>query len=284
MVLDAAVRAKIEAWQDHESEPDLIFELDRLQDEEGLYDAFYRDLSFGTAGIRGIMGVGTNRMNVHVVAQAMQGIADWIGSSNEGKADSGTVLSVVLCRDSRINSERFERTCAETFAANGIHVWLYPRIEPVPTVSFAVPCLGVTAGVMVTSSHNPKQYNGCKIFAHDGCQIAGELADEISASIAEVDLSEGPAKVPFDQGLSDGRVSWISDEVLEDFLSELATLRMEGVISSQHAPKVVYTPLNGAGLELMERALRQKGVTDIEVVSAQAAPDENFPTCPRPNP
>ena len=135
MVLDAFVRAKIEAWRDHESEPDLVSELDRLicsHDEASLYDAFYRDLSFGTAGIRGIMGVGTNRMNVHVVAQTMQGIADWINSSKAGKADSNAAPSVVLCRDSRINSERFERICAETFAANNIHVWLYPALNLFP--------------------------------------------------------------------------------------------------------------------------------------------------------
>lgn len=287
MVLDAFVRAKIEAWRDHESEPELVSELDRLirsHDEASLYDAFYRDLSFGTAGIRGIMGVGTNRMNVHVVAQTMQGIADWINSSKAGKADSNAAPSVVLCRDSRINSERFERICAETFAANGIHVWLYPRIEPVPTLSFAVSRLGATAGVMVTSSHNPKQYNGCKIFAYDGCQIAGELADEISALIACVDLFESPAKVSFDEALADGRISWIPDEMLGRFLSALSSLRVKGAISSQHVPKVVYTPLNGTGLELMKRALRQEGIVDIKVVSAQAAPDGNFPTCPRPNP
>ena len=169
-MLTSTIQKEIHSWHLQESEPDLASELEELiqqSNENALNDAFYKTLSFGTAGIRGIMGVGTNRMNVHTVAQAMQGIANWINlqKRNDKKNPSLSAPCVALCRDSRINSEKFERVCAEVFAANGIQVKLYPRIEPVPTLSFAVQALGCAAGIMVTSSHNPRQYNGCMFLA-----------------------------------------------------------------------------------------------------------------------
>ena len=288
-MLTSTIQKEIHSWHLQESEPDLASELEELiqqSNENALNDAFYKTLSFGTAGIRGIMGVGTNRMNVHTVAQAMQGIANWINlqKRNDKKNPSLSAPCVALCRDSRINSEKFERVCAEVFAANGIQVKLYPRIEPVPTLSFAVQALGCAAGIMVTSSHNPRQYNGCKVFAHDGCQIAGKVAGEISEAISQVDLFNGPKRAPFQEALADGHISFISDEILDKFLKEVFSLSEPTAIIPGHSPRVVYTPLNGTGLELMQRSFKHIGLADVLVVPEQAKPDGNFPTCPYPNP
>lgn len=282
-MLNSEIMERALDWQARESDPELLEELRMLLEpghEGELFDAFYQALSFGTAGIRGVMGVGTNRMNIHVVAQAMQGLSDWVLAH----ARPGERPRVALCRDTRNNSERFERVAAEVFAANGVEVLMYPRVEPVPTLSFVIPRLGCSAGVMVTSSHNPRQYNGCKVFAADGCQISGEVAEEVASAIGKVDVLDGPRRLPFEDCLARGLVSWIDDSVLDDFLACVYSLHVPGSIDPARPPRVVYTPLNGTGFELVERSLADIGVSDLFVVPEQAVPDGDFTTCPYPNP
>ena len=179
--MDAGVKETIKLWQDNVTEPDLKAELDALVsagDEDALNDAFYRNLEFGTAGLRGTLGVGTNRMNVYVVAQATQGVANYLNAHYDHP-------TIAIARDSRLKGEDFQRVAAGVLAANGVHVYVYPRIEPVPTLSFAVRYLHTSAGIVLTASHNPAQYNGYKVYNDNGGQIANEAADEIGASIAQ---------------------------------------------------------------------------------------------------
>ena len=199
--MDKATEAKVQLWRDNVTDPDLKDELEGLVsgDEERLNDAFYRDLSFGTAGLRGVLGVGTNRMNVYVVAQATQGVADYLNAHYDHP-------TLAIARDSRLKGEDFQRVAAGVLAANGVHVYVYPRIEPVPTLSFAVRYLHASAGIVLTASHNPAQYNGYKVYNDNGGQIANEAADEISAAIARTPVFGGPKMMDFDEGLEKGLI------------------------------------------------------------------------------
>ena len=276
--MDASIEAKVSAWQDNVTESDLVIELDDLcreGNEEKLFDAFYRDLAFGTAGLRGTLGVGTNRMNVHVVAQATQGVADYLNAHYENP-------TLALARDSRNKGEDFQRVAAGVLAANGIHVYVYPRIEPVPTLSFAVRHLHTSAGIVLTASHNPAPYNGYKVYNDNGGQITDEAAAEISANIAKVD----PFVVrvmDFDEGLEKGLIEWTPEEVLDAFIENIKKVSVPGFKASDDY-SVVYTPLNGTGMELVTRILAEIGVEKVSVVPEQAEPDGNFPTCTYPNP
>lgn len=276
--MDASIEAKVSAWQDNVTEPDLVIELDDLcreGNEDKLFDAFYRDLAFGTAGLRGTLGVGTNRMNVYVVAQATQGVADYLNAHY----DSPTLA---LARDSRNKGEDFQRVAAGVLAANGIHVYVYPRIEPVPTLSFAVRHLGTSAGIVLTASHNPAPYNGYKVYNDNGGQITDEAAAEISANIARVD----PFAVnvmDFDEGIEKGLIEWTPEEVLDSFIESIKKVSVPGFKAGSDY-SVVYTPLNGTGMELVTRILKEIGVEKVSVVPEQAEPDGNFPTCTYPNP
>lgn len=276
--MDASIEAKVSAWQDNVTEPDLVIELDDLcreGNEEKLFDAFYRDLAFGTAGLRGTLGVGTNRMNVYVVAQATQGVADYLNAHYENP-------TLALARDSRNKGEDFQRVAAGVLAANGIHVYVYPRIEPVPTLSFAVRHLGTSAGIVLTASHNPAPYNGYKVYNDNGGQITDEAAAEISANIAKVD----PFAVDimdFEEGIEKGLIEWTPEEVLDAFIENIKKVSVPGFKASDDY-SVVYTPLNGTGMELVTRILKEIGVENVTVVPEQAEPDGNFPTCTYPNP
>ena len=276
--MDASIEAKVSAWQDNVTEPDLVIELDDLcreGNEDKLFDAFYRDLAFGTAGLRGTLGVGTNRMNVYVVAQATQGVADYLNAHY----DSPTLA---LARDSRNKGEDFQRVAAGVLAANGIHVYVYPRIEPVPTLSFAVRHLGTSAGIVLTASHNPAPYNGYKVYNDNGGQITDEAAAEISANIARVD----PFAVnvmDFDEGIEKGLIEWTPEEVLDSFIESIKKVSVPGFKASDDY-SVVYTPLNGTGMECVTRILKEIGVEKVSVVPEQSQPDGNFPTCTYPNP
>ena len=276
--MDANIEAKVSAWQDNVTEPDLVIELDDLcreGNEEKLFDAFYRDLAFGTAGLRGTLGVGTNRMNVYVVAQATQGVADYLNAHYENP-------TLALARDSRNKGEDFQRVAAGVLAANGIHVYVYPRIEPVPTLSFAVRHLGTSAGIVLTASHNPAPYNGYKVYNDNGGQITDEAAAEISANIAKVD----PFAVDimdFEEGVEKGLIEWTPEEVLDAFIENIKKVSVPGFKASDDY-SVVYTPLNGTGMELVTRILKEIGVENVTVVPEQAEPDGNFPTCTYPNP
>ena len=260
-------------WLAHVTDRDLLREL-RSMDAAAMEDAFYRDLAFGTGGLRGTIGAGANRMNIHVVARASQGLANWLGEE----------ASVVIGYDTRIKSDLFARTAAAVFAANGILVRLWPEPLPVPTVSYAVRALGASAGVMITASHNPAKYNGYKVYGPDGCQITTEAAAEILAEIMRVDLFTDVKSMDFDTALAEGRIQQIDDAVLTAFLDEV---KRQSVLFGDEIDRdvaIVYSPLNGTGLKPVTRALSESGFTNITIVEEQREPDGNFPTCPYPNP
>ena len=265
-------------WLENVTEDDLLEELETMRkDEKAAIEAFHSDLEFGTAGLRGIIGAGTDRMNVYTVARATQGFADYLVKNFENP-------SVVIGRDSRNKGEEFVRRTAEVFAANGVKAYVFPRIVPTPTVSFGVRDLGCSGGVNMTASHNPAEYNGYKAYDQTGCQIATEVADAISAAIAEVDTFSGVKLCDFDEALADGRIEWVADEVIDRFIDAVEACSVAGEGSANDPLKVVYTPLNGTGLECVSRILERVGITDVVVVPEQADPDGNFPTCTYPNP
>ena len=277
--MNAKILEKVQLWQEHLTDPELKEELDALVaagDEDKLFDAFYRSLAFGTAGLRGVLGVGTNRMNIHVVAQATQGLADYLNAHYENP-------TVAIARDSRLHGEDFQKVAAGVLAANGIHVFVYPRIEPVPTLSFAVRYLKTSAGIVLTASHNPAPYNGYKVYNDNGGQIANEAADEISANIAKVDIFDDVRCMDFDEALEKGLVEWTPEEVLDAFIAAVKKVSVPG-FKAADGYKVVYTPLNGTGIECVTRILKEIGVTDVSIVPEQAEPDGHFPTCTYPNP
>ena len=276
--MDDKIREAAQLWKENVTEPDLAAELDQLMvdpDSEKLSDAFYRSLAFGTAGLRGTLGVGTNRMNVYTVAQASQGLATYLNAHFENP-------TVAIARDSRNKGEDFVKAAAGVLAANGIKSFVYPRIEPVPTLSYATRDLKCSAGICVTASHNPAQYNGYKVYGPDGCQIANEAADEIQNTINQTDIFYGVKRMDFDEALEKGLVEWTPDAVLDRFIDAVASQS----IGTKPNPdfSVVYTPLNGTGMECMHRILERVGITNVTVVPEQADPDGNFPTCPYPNP
>ena len=265
-------RAEYERWLDH-TEGDVLEEL-RGMDEIQIEDAFYRDLAFGTGGLRGVIGAGTNRMNVYVVAKASQGLANYLGIG----------ASVIIGYDSRIKSDVFARTAAGVFAANGITVYFWPELLPVPTVSFAVRRLGASAGVMVTASHNPSKYNGYKVYGPDGCQITTEAADTILSEIRALDVFTDVKSMAFEDGVQTGWIRYIEEDVLTAFIEEV---KAQSVLFGDEIDRdvaIVYSPLNGTGLKPVTRALKESGFTSITVVEEQRKPDGRFPTCPYPNP
>ena len=276
--MDDKIREAAQLWKENVTEPDLAAELDQLMvdpDSEKLSDAFYRSLAFGTAGLRATLGVGTNRMNVYTVAQASQGLATYLNAHFENP-------TVAIARDSRNKGEDFVKAAAGVLAANGIKSFVYPRIEPVPTLSYATRDLKCSAGICVTASHNPAQYNGYKVYGPDGCQIANEAADEIQNTINQTDIFNGVKRMDFDEALEKGLVEWTPDAVLDRFIDAVASQS----IGTKPNPdfSVVYTPLNGTGMECMHRILERVGIKNVTVVPEQANPDGNFPTCPYPNP
>ena len=257
-------------------DPDLIPEL-RAMENDRVEDAFYRDLAFGTGGLRGVIGAGTNRVNVYTIAKASQGLADFL--KKQGKAPS-----VVIGFDSRIKSGRFAQTAAGVFAANGIRVHIWPNLMPVPTVSFAARYLGASAGVMITASHNPSKYNGYKVYGPDGCQITTQAAGEILREIEKLDIFEDVSRGSFEKGMENGEISWISQEVYTAFVE---AVKGQSVLFGEPVNKdvaIVYSPLNGSGLRPVTRTLGEMGYTNITVVKEQEQPDGQFPTCPYPNP
>ena len=265
-------RAEYERWLEH-TEGDVLEEL-RQMDETQIEDAFYRDLAFGTGGLRGVIGAGTNRMNVYVVAKASQGLANYLGAG----------ASVVIGYDSRIKSDAFARAAAGVFAANGITVYFWPELLPVPTVSFAVRRLGASAGVMVTASHNPSKYNGYKVYGPDGCQITTEAADTILSEIRALDVFTDVKSMVFEDGVQTGLIRYIEEDVLTAFIEEV---KAQSVLFGDEIDRdvaIVYSPLNGTGLKPVTRALKESGFTNITVVEEQRKPYGRFPTCPYPNP
>lgn len=258
------------------TDADVVAEL-KAMDDTKMEDAFYRDLAFGTGGLRGVIGAGTNRMNVYTVAKASQGLANYLNQTGEKP-------SVTIGYDSRIKSQLFARVAAQVFAANGVQVHIWPRLLPVPTVSFATRYLGTSAGVMITASHNPSKYNGYKVYGADGCQITTEAAAKILSEIEKLDIFGDVKQADFEKCLAEGKISYIPDEVLTAFVEEV---KKQSVLFGETVNKdvaIVYSPLNGTGLEPVTRTLREMGYGNITVVKEQEQPDGNFPTCPYPNP
>lgn len=265
--------SEYERWKSQVSDPELAAELAGM-DATAVEDAFFQDLEFGTGGLRGTLGAGSNRMNVYTVAQATQGLADYLNANFEAP-------SVAVAHDSRHKGEEFAQVVAEVLAANGVRALLYPRLEPTPALSFATRDQGCAAGINVTASHNPAAYNGYKVYGPDGCQITTEAARAIQEAIARVDAFADVRRMPFAEAQARGLASWLGEDVLDRFVDAVA-LQNAGVRCGDL--KLVYTPLNGTGLECVGRILERVGATDVTVVPEQAAPDGDFPTCPYPNP
>ena len=257
-------------------DPALLEEL-RAMDEKQQEDAFYRDLSFGTGGLRGVIGAGTNRMNLYTVAKATQGLANYL-------KEHFRAPSVAIGFDSRINSELFSKVAARVFAANGVKVHIWPELMPVPTVSFAVRELGCSAGVMVTASHNPSKYNGYKVYGADGCQITTQGAAEVLAKIEALDIFQDVRIMDFGTAWNDGRIGHIPEAVYTAFVENVKAQSVLYGDKTTHDVAIVYSPLNGAGRKPVLRTLKELGYTNITVVKEQEEPDGRFPTCPYPNP
>ena len=270
------IKAEYDRWLENVTEEDLLTELKEM-DEAAMEDAFYRTLSFGTGGLRGVLGAGTNRMNVHTVAKASQGLANYVKAHSDRPG-------IAVSFDSRRGSEMFAQTASRVFAANGIKVWLYSRLMPTPCLSYAVRKLNCSAGVMVTASHNPAKYNGYKVYGADGCQITTEAADKILKEIEALDLFRDVRTLSLKEALDQGKIEYIPEEVYTDFTEEV---KKQSVLYGDEIDRnvaVVYTPLNGTGLKPVTRVLSESGFTNINVVKEQEEPDGNFPTCPYPNP
>ena len=251
----------------------------QAMDESAREDAFYRDLAFGTGGLRGVIGAGTNRMNIHTVMKASQGLADYVAGHFEGAQ-----RRIAVSYDSRIMSDEFARRAAGVFAANGIEAYIYPRLMPTPCLSFAVRALGCAAGIMVTASHNPAKYNGYKVYGPDGCQITTEAAAEILREIEKLDVFSSPKALSFDEGMQKGLIRYIPDQVYDDFVAQVKKESLLGGEEIDRNVAIVYSPLNGTGLKPVLRTLRESGYTNVTVVKEQEQPDGRFPTCPYPNP
>lgn len=260
------------------ADPDLKAELESVSgDEEGKNDRFYRDLEFGTGGLRGVIGAGTNRMNVYTVKKATQGLAEYILSNDVAKC-------VAIGYDSRIKSTYFAKSAAEVLAANGIKVHIYKELMPTPMLSWAVRTLKCGAGIVVTASHNPAKYNGYKVYGSDGCQLTLEAAAIVLDKINHIDIFEGVKSVDFDKAVADGSISYIEDSVIDEYLAKVKEQGLHTDLVASSGLKVVYTPLNGTGNKPVRRILKEIGVENVTVVPEQENPDGNFPTCPFPNP
>lgn len=262
-------------------DPDLSRELNEMKDdrehgEERIHDCFYKDLEFGTGGLRGIMGAGTNRMNIYTVARASQGYAEYLKDSPRQE------ISLAIAYDSRLKSKEFARTAAEVFVASGIRVYMFPELVPTPMLSYGVRYLKCDGGVVITASHNPAEYNGYKVYGPDGGQITGAVAKGILAKISGIHMFSGVEKMDFDTAMKAGYISYIDDTLMEAYYEAVSAEAFGGKLDRDI--KIVYTPLNGAGLKPVCQVLKRNGFTDISVVEEQRDPDGNFPTCPYPNP
>jgi len=259
---DAALKAELESIEGNEEE---------------IKDRFAVALKFGTAGLRGVLGAGSNRMNIYVVRQATQGLANWV------KTQGGNQL-VAISYDSRINSDVFAKTAACVLAANGIKVRIYDALMPVPALSFATRYYEANAGIMVTASHNPAKYNGYKAYGPDGCQMTDEAADIVYAEIQKTDILTGAKIMGFEEGVEAGLIEYVGDDCKEALYDAIKARSVRPGICETAGLKLVYSPLNGSGLVPVMRILKDIGISDITIVPEQQYPDGNFPTCPYPNP
>ena len=261
------------------ADKDLIEELKSIEgNEDEISDRFYRDLEFGTGGLRGVIGAGTYRMNYYTVCKATQGLAAYL------KAVKPEGASVAVSYDSRIKSDYFAKSVAEVMAANGIKVYIYSELMPTPMLSYAVRAHKCDAGVMVTASHNPAKYNGYKVYGSDGCQVTIEAADAILAEIEKIDVFTGVASMPFDKAMAEGKIEYIKQSIIDDYIAEVKKQSLHPDVCATAGLKVVYTPLNGTGNKPVRRILKEIGINNVVVVPEQENPDGTFSTCPYPNP
>lgn len=258
--------------------PDLQDELRRIEgNPDEIRDRFYRQLEFGTGGLRGVIGVGSNRMNVFTVNQVTQGLANFL---NDRYANA----AVVIAYDSRINSDVFARESAGVLAANGIKAFVFRALVPTPMLSFAVRALGCSAGIMMTASHNPSEYNGYKCYAPEGYQMTDEAAEKTYAYIQKVDVFDGVRRIDFEQGLKDGSIAYVEQSLEDAYFEAVLAQQMNPGVCAGAGLKVIYTPLNGTGNKPVREILRRIGIEQVRVVPEQELPDGRFPTCPYPNP
>ena len=259
-------------------DPALTRELKEIAGQEDqIKERFAVALKFGTAGLRGILGAGSNRMNIYVVRQATQGLANWV------KTQGGSQL-VAISYDSRINSDVFAKEAACVLAANGIKVRIYDALMPVPALSFATRYYHANAGIMITASHNPAKYNGYKAYGPDGCQMTDDAAAVVYAQIQKTDILTGAAWMPFEEGKAKGLIAYVDEDCKEALYDAIKSRSVRPGLCATAGLKLVYSPLNGSGLVPVTRVLHDIGITDITIVPEQEYPDGNFPTCPYPNP
>ena len=260
------------------SDGDLKRELEEISgNEKEIYERFYKELEFGTGGLRGIIGAGTNRMNVYTVKKATQGFANYLLETDKAP-------SVAISYDSRNKSELFARSTAEVAAANGIKVYIYKELMPTPMLSFAVREKKCSAGVMITASHNPAEYNGYKAYGPDGCQLTIEAANKVLENIGSVDALEGFKSISFEEGLEKGIIEFIGEDLIENYYSAVLGQSLENGVIKKSGIKAVYSPLNGSGNKPVREILKRVGADNLSIVKKQELPDGNFTTCPYPNP
>lgn len=260
------------------SDPDLKEELESIRgNDTEILDRFYRSLEFGTGGLRGVIGAGTNRMNIYTVAQATQGLADYLN-------DEFDEPSVAIGYDSRIKSDLFAKTAAGVLAANGIKVYIYSELMPTPMISYAVMRLHCSSGIVITASHNPSKYNGYKCYDSKGYQMTDEGAKKTYDYISRVDIFNDVKTMSFEDALAEDMVDFIEDWLIDDFYDAVLSRQIEKGICKKADLKVIYSPLNGTGNKPVKTILKKIGVKNLKIVLTQEKPDGNFPTCPFPNP
>ena len=259
-------------------DPDLVTELKSIEgDEEAIIDRFYRDLEFGTGGLRGVIGAGAYRLNIYTIRRATQGLADYVNGAFENGA-------VAISYDSRIKSTKFAQEAAAVLAANGIKVYIYKELMPTPCLSWAVRACKAQAGIMITASHNPAKYNGYKVYGEDGCQITLDVANTVIGKINAVDMFGGAKVTDYEAAVASGMISYIGDDIIEAYYKRVLEEGIHTDLVADSGLKVVYTPLNGTGNKPVREILKRIGIKDVTVVPEQEMPDGNFPTCPFPNP
>ncbi len=260
------------------ADPDLIAELESVKgNDDEILDRFYRSLEFGTAGLRGVIGAGTNRMNYYTVGRATQGLSDFLNKHFDSP-------SIAIGYDSRIKSEYFSKEAAKILAANGIKVYLYSELEPTPCLSFAIRYFKTSSGIILTASHNPAKYNGYKCYNSNGYQMTDEEAEETYEYIQKVDYFTGIKTMDFDEAVKDGKIEFMGQEIIDKYLEEVMKQCVNPGICTKAQLNVIYTPLNGTGNKPVRKILEMTGVKNVSVVPEQELPDGNFPTCPFPNP
>lgn len=278
-MLEKGIQEKFNNWLSSvQEDSDLISELNEMKnDDSKIEESFFKELSFGTGGLRGVIGVGTNRINIYTVRKASQGLANYVNKHYKNG-------SIAISYDSRIKSDLFAKTAASVFAGNGIKVYIYSTLNPTPCLSYAVRELKCSAGVMVTASHNPSKYNGYKVYGSDGCQITTKAADEITQEISVVDPFKDVKNIPYEEGIKNKKIEYISPEISTNFIERV---KKESVLNNEKIDrnvKIVYSPLHGTGYVPVTRILKEVGFNNVVVVEEQKDPDGLFTTCPFPNP